>query len=106
MNAARPTKRCIGREKRRDARGERAASSFAKCSSHQEWGRAQEDATRGRPEGVTGGHPSRNSSRSAGGSECMQEMAPRLGIIKELILSLIPSPFRRFEGVGRRRLTR
>ena len=33
MNAARPTKRCIGREKRREARGERAAraaSSFAK----------------------------------------------------------------------------
>ena len=56
--------------------------------------------------GYWGVTPLENSSRSAGGSECMQEMAPRCGIIKELILPLIPSPFRRFEGVGRRRLTR
>ena len=52
--------------------------------------------------GYWGVTPLENSSRSAGGSECMQEMAPRCGIIK----ALIPSPFRRFEGVGHRRLTR
>ena len=33
--------------------------------------------------GYWGVTPLENSSRSAGGSECMQEMAPRCGIIKE-----------------------
>ena len=56
--------------------------------------------------GYWGVTPLENSSRSAGGSECMQEMAPRCGIIKGTDSPLIPSPFRRFEGVGRRRLTR
>ena len=56
--------------------------------------------------GYWGVTPLENSSRSAGGSECMQEMAPRCGIIKGTDSPLIPSSFRRFEGVGRRRLTR
>ena len=48
---------CLASSSRvKTCRGRRGARQGA-SSSHQEWGRAREDATRGRPEGVTGGSP-------------------------------------------------
>ena len=98
---------CLASSSRvKTCRGRRGARQGA-SSSHQEWGRAREDATRGRPEGVTGGSPLSKTllGRPAEVNAC-RRWRRDVGSSREPILPLIPSPFRRFEGVGRRRLTR